>query len=76
MGDITRPLLSVGEMCDRGKRVVFGRGGGFIQVPNPVTGEWEVEHEFVRRGTQYELDVLIPTPQAASKFLGFHRQGA
>ena len=34
---MTRPLQSVGETCDAGNRVVFGRGGGIIQ--NLHTGE-------------------------------------
>ena len=75
VGDITRPLLSVGELCDTGKRVTFGRAGGYIQVYDPNTGQWEVEHPFARRGHMYELDVLVPPATPGTHAQGFPRQG-
>ena len=75
VGDITRPLLSVGEICDNGKRVVFGKMGGYIQCFSPETQTWEVEHQFARRGHLYEMDVLIPPVEVAQNQLGFTRHG-
>ena len=31
IADVSRPLTSVGKICDTNKRVIFGRGGGVIQ---------------------------------------------
>jgi len=65
---VTRPLLSVGELCDRGNRVVFGRGGGVIQ--NTTTGA--VTH-FGRSGGIYAIDLYVQKSAAAAQ--GFPGQG-
>ena len=30
IADITRPLLSVGKICDQNNQIIFGKGGGVI----------------------------------------------
>ena len=65
---VTRPLLSVGELCDRGNRVVFGRGGGVIQ--NTSTGA--ITH-FARSGGIYAIDFFIP--KSTPNYQGFPGQG-
>ena len=64
IADVTRPLQSVGELCDQGNRVTFGRGGGVIQ--NLAIGETS---SLSRENGTYILDLWIP-PAA-----GFPRQG-
>ena len=54
LADITRPLMSVSSICDRGNRVLFGRGGGVIQ--NLTTGQ---EIPFERRGGIYVIGMWI-----------------
>ena len=52
---VTRPLQSVGELCDAGNRVIFGRSGGIIQ--NIVSGE---ETYISRENGTYLVDLWIP----------------
>ena len=30
LADMSRPVMSVSEICDRGNRVIFGCGGGVV----------------------------------------------
>ena len=55
---VTRPLMSVSTICDRGNRVIFGRGGGVIQ--NIQTGQ---EIPFERRGGIYSIGFWIQGSQ-------------
>jgi hypothetical protein len=71
IASVTRPLCSVGEMCDRGNRVLFGRGGGFIQ--NLQSGELT---PFRREGGIYALDFYLPSGQGLRGDPGFAGQGS
>ena len=51
--DVRRPLCSVGKICDRGNRVVLGRGGG---IHNVGTGRLT---PFRRRGNIYAVDFWV-----------------
>lgn len=55
IADVSRPIDSVGEICDSGCRVVFGSGGGFIY--HLATGRVEPFH---RMGRLYGLDLWMP----------------
>ena len=64
VAEVTRPLLSVGRICDRGNVVTFGSSGGVIT--DMMTGE---ETPFVRDGEgMYQLEFWMPAP-------GFQRPG-
>ena len=54
IADVSRPLTSVGEVCDRGNLVVFGPKGGYILSLNngPRT-------RFERNGGIYELELWL-----------------
>ena len=52
--DVTWPLVSISAVCDKGNRVIFGRGGGVIQ--NLATG---AEVPFERRGGVYALGLWV-----------------
>ena len=61
----------MGEMCDRGNRVLFGRGGGVIQ--NLKTGEIT---PFRREGGIYALDFYLAAGgQGPRRNPGFPGQG-
>ena len=75
MAAVTRPLKSVGELCDSGNRVVFGRSGGMIQ--NIFTGEVS---SFSRENGTYLMDMWIPPAEHVSEMQtasgkGFPRPG-
>ena len=55
MAAVTRPLQSVGELCDSGNRVIFGRGGGIIE--NIYTRETS---PFIRENGTYIMEMWIP----------------
>ena len=64
IADVSKPLVSVSAICERGNRVTFGRGGGFIQ--NLETG---VRTPFFRQNGIYVLEMwLLNEPSS------FHRQ--
>ena len=65
LAEVSRPLLSIGEECDKGQYVMFGRSGGIIF--NLETGE---HRRFPRTKGGYEMEMWIPPPPA-----GFPRQG-
>ena len=60
LADVSRPLLSVSAICDKGNRVLFGRGGGV--VINVLTGQ---EIPFQRRGGVYTLGFWLRDPASA-----------
>ena len=65
LADVTKPLASVGKMCDAGNQVTFGPHGG--QILNLMTGRVT---EFKRANGVYVLDAW-----ASAKGQGFARQG-
>jgi len=68
---VTRPLKSVGQICDEGKRVIFGRSGGMIQ--DVYTGEVT---EFTREHGIYLMDMWIPpAKEYETKKAGFAWRG-
>ena len=67
LADVSIPLSSVGEYCDAGNWVAFGKYGGIIQDLN--TGHVT---NFPREEGIYVLEHMIPPP---SKVQGFPRPG-
>ena len=61
LADVSRPLMSVSAICDRGNRVMFGRNGGVIQ--NLETGQGI---PFERQGGVYALGIWIRGPSSAA----------
>ena len=71
MAPVTRPLQSVGELCDDGNRVVFGRSGGMVE--NLHSGAVTY---FTREQGTYLLDLWIPPASEGKSLLqGFPRRG-
>ena len=56
VAEVRRPLCSIARLCDRGNRVVFGRGGGVVQ--NLSTGRCS---PFRREGAIYIMDLWFDT---------------
>ena len=54
LADVSCPLISVSQICDRGNRVIFGRGGGVTL--NLTTGQ---EVPFQRVGGVYALGLWM-----------------
>ena len=54
IADVSKPLVSVGSICERGNRVLFGRSGGVVQ--NLRTGK---EIPFYRRNGIYVLSLWL-----------------
>ena len=54
IADVSKPLVSVSAICERGNRVIFGRGGGVIQ--NLETGQ---EIPFERKGGIYAIGLWV-----------------
>ena len=55
VADVSRPLMSVGKVCEMGNRVLFGAGGGYIL--NVATGS---ATPFYKRDGVYIFTVWIP----------------
>lgn len=71
IADISRPLNSVGRICDRGNFVVFESTGGFI-----VNRSSGARTRFEREDALYMLDSWIPRPSVGdSPPSDFSRQG-
>ena len=74
VAEVTRPLLSVGKICDTGHQVTFGRSGGVIT--DLVTGE---EYPFLRDASgMYQLEFWIVAkdgPNAYAPSQGFPGPG-
>ena len=74
--DVKKPLFSVTKLCDRGNRVIFGRGGGVIHnlATNRLT-------PFRRKGGVYMIDLWVQPPgedpgaNCGWREPGFQRQG-
>ena len=60
VADVSRPLMSVGRVCEMGNRVLFGAGGGYIL--NVSTGE---ATPFYKRDGVYVFTMWIPPLQEA-----------
>ena len=54
IADVSKPLVSVSSMCERGNRVLFGRSGGVVQ--NLQTGK---EIPFYRQNGMYVLSMWL-----------------
>ena len=66
IADVSKPLVSVSAICERGNRVIFGRSGGVVK--NIATGH---EIPFHRRNGIYVLSMWMadgPTSPAAGSF--------
>jgi hypothetical protein len=64
--DVKKTLFSVPKICERGNRVIFGRGGGVIHnlATNKLT-------PFPKVGGIYCMDLWVPKNTSGE---GFHRQ--
>ena len=51
---VTKPLASIGKICDAGNQVMMGPNGGWIE--NPKTKQKTVIH---RVGRQYVMDIEV-----------------
>ena len=60
VADVSRPLMSVGRVCEMGNRVLFGAGGGYIL--NVATG---AATPFHKRDGVYVFTMWIPPLQEA-----------
>ena len=59
IADVSKPLVSVSAICEKGNRVIFGRSGGIVQ--NLRTGS---ETPFRRLSGIYVLDMwLLDEPE-------------
>ena len=54
VAEVRKPLCSVARLCDRGNRVIFGRGGGVVQNLHNGTCT-----RFKRQGSIYMLDFWL-----------------
>ena len=68
MADVSRPLNSVGKICDTGKRVMFGKKGGVIW--DVATGRLTKFHR--ETDGVYELNLWM---KDGSQAPGFPRPG-
>ena len=67
LAEVTKPLLSIGEECDKNQYVVFGKSGGIVY--SMETGECR---KLPRVNGAYEIEMWIPPPPSS----GFARQGS
>ena len=64
IADVSKPLVSVSAICEKGNRVTFGRGGGCVQ--NLQTGQTT---PFYRQGGIYVLKLwLLGEPTTTTPF--------
>ena len=68
VANVTRPLMSVGKMCDQGHSVLFTKTAGIVK---DSTGKTLCT--FDRRGGLYTCKMRLKNPKAAAVF---RRQGA
>ena len=54
IAEVGKPLVSVSAICERGNRVIFGRGGGVVK--NMMTG---AETPFCRRNGVYVMSLWL-----------------
>jgi len=62
---VTRPLMSIARICDRGHRVVFEKGHASV-----LNTKGEEICRFARKGNLYMIDVKLKAPSS-----GFTRRG-
>jgi len=62
---VTRPLMSIARICDKGHRVVFEKGHASV-----LNGQGQEICRFARRGNLYMIDVKLKAPGP-----GFARRG-
>ena len=60
IADVTKPLVSVSSICERGNRVIFGRSGGVVK--NLQTGR---EIPFYRKNGIYVLSLWLCDAESA-----------
>ena len=70
MAEVTRPLCSVSKICDKGNRVVFELGGGYVENIQTGTGT-----SFLRQNNVYVMEMYVQDPSSAAAGQGFGRQG-
>ena len=69
-GKLARPLLSIGEECDKDQYVVFGKHGGAI-----IAEDGQAIRSFPRlENGVYEIEMWLPSAETLSQAQGFHRQ--
>ena len=62
-GKLARPLLSIGEECDKGAYVVFGRQGGAI-----IAEDGQAIRKFPRLDSGvYEIEMWLPSAESLNK---------
>ena len=66
--DVSRPLMSVHQICERGNIVVFGESGGYIMSLHDGA-----QTHFGVEDNVYVLELLLPPASANPE--GFGRQG-
>ena len=54
VAEVTKPLVSVSALCEKGNRVIFGKAGGIVQ--NLQTGR---ETPFYKRNGIYVLSMWL-----------------
>ena len=64
VADVSRPLMSVGKVCEMGNRVLFGAGGGYIL--NIATGSATPFHK--KDGIYIFTMWIPPASEAGSGF--------
>ena len=67
--DVSRPLMSVHQICQHGNVVVFGAEGGYVM--NLANGS---QTFFGVEDSVYVMDLYLPPDPASPQ--GFRRQGA
>ena len=70
VAEVTRPLCSVSKICDKGNRVVFELGGGYVE--HIATG-WRTR--FARQNNVYVLEMYVQDGGSEGA-KDFGRQGA
>lgn len=69
---VTRPLRSVSRVCDQGKRVVFGAGGGYVE--HLATGQ---RSDFQRQHNVYIMHMHVAEGDDTTELSeGFGRRGS
>ena len=68
IADVTKPLNSVGRICDRNKAVVFGASGGYI-----LDSATQEKVNFSREQGVYLMRTWIPVSRESDRPFG--RQG-
>ena len=67
---MTRPLCSVSKMCDKGNRVVFELGGGYVEHIKSGT-----KTRCTRQNNVHVIEKYVQDPGCHSEETAFGRQG-